>query len=456
MRPRAARLLLLAALLGGLALAQSTPPPGTPLTLEEALSQLPTAPQWQQADLTVAQAQRALESAQAATGLALSAGGGLSSSTVNGNTTLTPSLSLTASAGLLPWTPQQDAIRAAQRNLQNALAQRAATRNTLALTLEQQYFAARLSQLALSAAQQTVALREQQLAAAQAQRQLGAASQAAVLTATANLQTAQAALANAQQTAQQNLFALGNTLGVNLPDTAFSSAPADPGDPGDLGALIARAQANRSEVLAARQGVAAAQDQLNIARRSRSLPDVSASLRYGQAGAGGAGSSTLSASLDFKSGVGSASFAPPLNGSSGTSALSLGVSASFAILDPAGDAAIRSAETSLGSAQLALTLAQRQVELNVRQQYASLLGARGAIAAATTQLQTAQTTLASVQAQFAAGSVTGTDVLSAQVNLLTAEQNLESALETAQLAAFALQTAQGLGPSLPTSTGVKP
>lgn len=434
-----ARPLALGALLAlGVAGAQAATP-ATALALPDLLARLPNAPAWLQADLALQAAQRNLEAARAASGLTLGVGGSLSATTSSGTSSLSSGLNVTAGAGVLPWTGTQDAIRAAERDLVTARAQQAASRASLRLTVQQQYFAARLAQINLDLAQQTVELRTALVAAANAQRALGAASQETVLTRTADLQTAQTALDSARQTLQQATFALAATLGTPLSGVTFSTAPADPGDGGDLNALITQALAGRSSIVAADQTLQAAQDSLGIAQRDRSFPNLSATLRYGQAGSSDAGSS-VSGSLNLKTGALSASLNPAFSGNTGTNALSVGVTASFNLLDPAADARISGARTQLSSAQLNLSLARQNAELDVRQKYASLAGARGALASAQTRVQGAQTALDTANAQLAAGSATPTDVLSATVNLRTAQRDLESALETAQLAAAALQT----------------
>ena len=440
------------ALLTGLAAAQTAPatppsppasaspaaPAAAPFTLGDALNLLPNSPQWRQADLAYQAAQQALRSAQAGAGLSLAAGG--SASVVGGS--LSASVDASASLNVLPWSSTNDAIRSAERALVTARTTLATTRAKLRLTVTQQYFAARLAEQDLAVAQQTSALRQALLAAATAQRVQNTATQETLLTRQADAQQAAASLASAQSSLQTGTFALAGTLGVTLTGVTFSSAASLPDDPGDLNALVARALAQRAEVVGATESLASAQADLDAARRSRSLPALSATLKYGGSGSG-AGGTSLSTGLDLQSGDLTASFSQPLTGSQNGGSLSLGVSASYAILDPAADAKIASAQLSVSSAQTGLALARQTVEQDVRQQVAQLAAARGALEAARTRVQAAQTALDTTRAQLAAGLAVATDVTSAQLNLLSANRDLENALETAQIAAASLQTATG-------------
>lgn len=446
-RRRAPALLGLSlALLAATASAQAA---ATPLSLQQVLAQLPRSPQWQQSELTLEKARRNLEAARARVGLTVGLSGGLSSSTTfsDGSGSLTPTLGASASANVLPWSSAQDSVRAAERSLRTAEAQNNATRANLVLSAQQQYFAARLASFDRSVAQRTLELRQRQLAAANAQRELGNASQQTVLERTADFQEAQSTLAKAQQTLQQNTFALANTLGVALTNVAFSTAPQDPGEPADLNALIASALKNRSDVISAQQALASAQSELEAARRNRALPALTASVQYGQLG-GNASGTSLGGSLNFKTGAASATFNPGLGGSTSAASLALSLSASFNLIDPAAEADIQSAQTNLQAAEIALGLARQGAELAVRQQHAALRSARAPLEAVRSSVAAAQAALDAVNARFAAGSATQTDVLAAEVNLLSAQRNYEQALETAQLALHALQNAQGLIPSL--------
>ncbi len=419
--------------------APSTTAPARPFTLQDALNALPSAPQWRQADLAYQAAQQALRGAQAAAGLSVAVGGSASTATGAG---LNASVDASASLNVLPWSSTNDAVRSAERALVTARTTLGTTRARLRQTTVQQYFAARLAQQDLTVAQQTSALRQALLAAATAQRAQNTITQETLLTRQADAQAAAAAVATAQATLQTSTFALASTLGVTLSDVTFSTAPTLPAEPGDVNALVAQALAQRAEVVGANEDLANAQDDLAAARRDRSLPALSASAKYGASGSGQGGTS-LSTSLDLKTGDLTASFSQPLTGSGNNGSFSLGVSASYTIIDPVGDARIASAQVSVSNAQVALGLARQTVEQNVRQTYAQLASARDALTAAQTRLQAAQSTLDTTNAQFAAGLAIATDVTNAQVNLLQASRDLEDTLETAQLAGVSLTIATG-------------
>ncbi|WP_169737197.1 TolC family protein, partial [Deinococcus pimensis] len=120
--------------------------------------------------------------------------------------------------------------------------------------------------------------------------------------------------------------------------------------------------------IAAQQSLAGAQATLANATRDRALPNVTANVKYGAGGTG------LSGSLNLTTGVASAGVTTGFGG--GATSLSLGVGASFTLVDPVGDAKVASARTQVASAELALSLARQNVELDVRQKYDALTSAR--------------------------------------------------------------------------------
>lgn len=427
------------------------------LSLEAAQIALPNTSDWKSADLTYEAAQRSLEAAQAASGLKVT--GGTNYSLVTplqpaGSAQSSLNASVAASMGVLPWTASADAIRSASRALDRAAFTRRDTRNSLYINLSSQYFALRQATLAAGVAQATLALRQNQLRVATAQNQAGMATLEQVLTAQQNLDVANSSAVSTAGSLELAKLSLANLLSVDPQSLGQpSTAPLEPALPSEsLEALLQKALTNRSDVLKTQSQLQDAQDSLNSAQRDRVIPDSAVSVAYTN---GAQGSQTgLSAGLNFKSGNASVSGSLPLvSNSSGTanSSVSLGVSLSLPILDPSADARIASAQTALDLNQAALELVRRAAELDVRQKYQTLQTAKAAIAVAKSASNSADQALRTAQARLQAGTGTGLDVQSAQVNQQQAQANLETALAQAQIAALALQNAIGVN-----LTGDKP
>ncbi|MBI5811465.1 MAG: TolC family protein [Meiothermus silvanus] len=426
----------------GILLALAPPALGqnTSLSLNDALRALPNSPDWRSADLAYESAVRSLEAAQAATGFKLSAAGSYSLSQSNALV-----LSSTASVGVLPWSPTQDAIRSAQRALERAELTRRDARNTLYINLVTQYFNLRQAANDTAIAQATLALRERQLQVTQARHQAGNATWSDVLEAQQNLDAARSNLVSATGALAIARLTLAGTLGVNPQNLGQpATAPSEPELPsGMLEDLVQQAYARRSDVLKAQSQLQDAQDNLASAQRDRLIPDATLSVAYGGSSSGTA---SLSAGLNFKSGTASLTGSLPLVSpgiGSQSPAWSLNLQASVPLFDPVSDVKIRSAQTAVDSAQQALETARRSAEMDIRQKYQALQTAKATVAAAKTALSAAEQNLRTAQARLSAGTGTALDVQSAQLNQQQALRNLESALAQAQLAALTLQNALG-------------
>lgn len=424
-----------------LALAPPVLAQNAPLNLNDALGALPSSPDWRSADLSYESAVRTLEAAQAAAGFKLTAGG---SYTLSQSNTLT--LSSTASLGVLPWSPTQDAIRSAQRALERAALTRRDARNSLYINLVTQYFNLRQAASDAAIAQSTLALRERQLQITQARNQAGTATLSDVLEAQQNLDAARSSVVSAAGALEIARLTLAGTLGVSPSSLGQpATAPSEPELPaGTLETLLQQAYARRSDVLKAQSQLQDAQESLAAAQRDRLIPDSSLSVGYGSGIA--QGSASVSAGLNFKSGNASISGSVPVVSSGSgnqTPSWSLNLSASFPVFDPVSDAKVNSAQTALAAAQQALDAARRAAELDVRQKYQALQTAKASVAAAKAALNAANQNLRTAQARLEAGTGTALDVQSAEVNQQQASRNLETATAQAQLAALALQNALG-------------
>jgi outer membrane protein len=352
----------------------------------------------------------------------------------------------------------------AARGLYRAGLEQRDAQNALALSVVQGYLTARQAAAALALAQSQQALSQRQLEVARAQQATGVLTQESLLAAQATQEQAATTQAEAASTLDNALRQLYNTLG-GVPAgqeggvPVFVSGPAVPAAPTALATLLLRATQGRSEVLKAVSNQSDAQAAVEAARLDRILPDLSFSVQYGELASTSAGTagSTVSSALNVKTGQLSANVSLPLNqitsggqaGAAPSTSLALGLSGSFAILDPVADVTSLSARTSLASAQLALLNASAGVDLDVRQKYAALQNGLLALAAPRTSLLRAQTALASAQARLQAGLATTLDVQQAELNVVQARNTLAQAVNSAYLASLNLSVSTGeFSPSL--------
>ncbi len=430
------------ALAGSIALAQDST-----YTLENALAALQKTPDWQVADLTYQTAQRTLETAQAATGINLSAGStynGLFPSSGTSSNSL--SVNVTASADLLPWSAGYDTIRSAGRAFERARLSLRDTRNTLALTTVSSYFNARTSSLSLQAAQANEALLTSRLRVANLQYQNGQIAFADVLTAQQNLATAQSSTLSTQNTLAIALAQLGVLSG-----TQFTSAPTPLELPrGTPEALITAALTRRGDVLQAVSRVQDAEDALANAQRNRVIPNASLSLGVGQlSSTGSLGSPSLVGSVNFQSGVTALTGSVPIvqpgsgSGSNTNTGVNVSVSASFPILGPSLDASVNAAQTALDAAKASLETTRRAAAIDVAQRLNTAQVSSAQVKAAQSVVDTAQKTFETATAKNKAGLNTAIDLEAARVNVLQAQSSLESALVAQVSAVYQLQNAIG-------------
>ncbi len=429
----------LLALLGSAALAQDAG-----YSLQSAFAAVQATPDWQSADLTYQTAQRNLETAQAATGINLSAGssyGGTFPS--SGSSSNSVSVSVTASANVLPWSASYDAIRSAQRAFERASLTQRDARNSLALTTVSSYFSARNSSLSLQAAQANEALLTSRLRVANLQYQNGQIAFADLLTAQQNLATAQSATLSSQNALDIALAQLGVSA-----STKFTTAPTALELPqGTPEALIKAALERRSDVLQAVSRVQDAEDALGNAQRNRVLPNASLSLGVGQLSAtGSVGSPSLTGSLNFQSGTTALTGTVPVvqsGSSSGGTGLNVSLSASFPVLGPSLDASVNAAQTGLDAAKASLETARRAAAIDVAQRLSTAQIANAQIKAAQSAVDSAQKTYETATARNKAGLNTAIDLEAARVNLLQAQTSLETALAAQVSAVYQLQNAIG-------------
>lgn len=446
--------------LSGASLAQSAAPaqnaapqaaPSGDLTLDAALAGLAAAPSVTQAGLSVQVAQESLSAARRSLGLSVSVTGsanyaGAVTTTGTEGTATTAAASLSGSAGvnvslgLLPWSSHQTGLQGAERNLALARARLAEAQATARLNVVTQYLAGVLATQDMVLAQRTLALRQRQLAVEQAQQANGNATAQSVLSAQANVQAAQGAQVQAAASLDAARRSLGAALGTDLGQRTFSTAPQTTFTLPDVAALVVRARAQRREVLEAQGTLASAQEALETQRRDVTLPDVTASVRYGP-GTGG-----LQASLNLKQGTVGAGYTLPVGTSGGTSRVTASLTGSYVVYSPALRAELSAAQATVTQAQLSLNVAGQNVELDVRTRHSTLQASVIAVQGRETQVRVAQAALEAARTRLEAGTGTADDVTAAELSLLQAQRDLLSARITAQINLIQLQNAAG-GPA---------
>lgn len=419
-----------------------------PFTLEAALAQLAKSPSVTQAQLSVQVAQANLNAARTALGLTVSVNGnaGYSGSydTVAGGVTTTMpsdtsgSAGINASLGILPWSTNQTTLRTAQRSLTLAQARLVSAQSAAQLNVAQQYFAAVLASQDTELAGRTLALRQRQLSIAQTQQANGNATPESVLSAQAAVQSAQAGQLQAAANLEAARLSLGAALGTPLGNVTFTSQPTEPQALPDVNALVIRARTQRVDAVDAQNTLSAAQDTLDLLRRDTSLPDLTASVRYGPAGSGG-----LTASLNLKQGTLGAGYNVPFNGTSSPDRFVASITGSYVIYSPSQRAQLSAAQANVTQAQLSLSVTQQTAELDVRTKYSAAQTSLIAVQTRATQVQVASLTLDASRTRLEAGTGTQDDVTNAEINLAQAQRDLQNARITAQLALIQLINAAG-------------
>ncbi|GAA5513560.1 hypothetical protein Dcar01_02301 [Deinococcus carri] len=432
--------------------------PATPLTLENILTLLRSSPGWRSAELQYRSARLALDSARARAGLNVTVGTDVAAVKVpasSGDFTLGTTLTAQASASVLPWSPALEAVRSAERNLGRAAAELRAAQLTATVNAVQAYYAARNAAANLALADAQTALSERQLAVAGAQRAAGVLSAEGLLARQDALADAQAAQREARTNLDLAARGLANLLGrpVTLPTdpAAFSPLPPIPQAPAAPDALIGRALTARPEVARARNDLADAQAQVRAAQLDARLPDLTASVQYGELGTTQTTAGrVVGGSLNVKTGVlaGQVSF-PLKEATDRPTGLALALSGSFAVIGGGKQTALASAGVGADLAGVALDSARQSVDLDVRQRAADLQAALDRVASDRAALARAQAALATAQARLAAGLATDLDVQAAQLSVTQTQLTLNGAGVQAYLASLRLMQATGdLDPTL--------
>ena len=492
MRHRVLFSLLLPALLGGAAAqdAVSAPPLPAPsaaqpaaLTLPQLLRDLRTSPGWRGADLTYRAAELGLQSARARAGLTVQAGASASLSKFpwdSGEWSLGPALTASFALPVLPWSPQREGVRSAERALGAAAIELRSSRAGLTVQALQAYASARNAAAAQQLAAAQVVLAENLLGVARQQREQNLISQAALLERQAAAEQARAGAEQAGRGLSLAAAQLSRVLGRSV---TLSGNPADYAPVGTLvpanlqgqplDALIARALTQRPEIARTQAGLADAQAALASAERDQRLPDLSASVQAGQFAS--TGGRTVGGSFGLKSGTVSGQLNFPLKEpTTGATApgpdgqpvtrqvalpngVALNLSGTFTLLGSGRSQATAQAQAATEQAALALDSARQGVELEVRSRVADLENARDALTAARTSLTRAETGLNDARARLEAGLGTALEVAQAELALTQARATFANLEAQVALAALNLAQATGdLDPLLLTPLGDRP
>ncbi len=427
----------------------STPPAApTAAPLDGLLLTLRGSPGWRSADLTYRAAQLQLDSARARAGLSLTAGASGAVTKVpwdSGDWLASGTVTLTASLPVLPWSPQRELLRSAERGVQAAALELRSARGTLTLQLLQAYAAVRGAAQALALADAQLALAVQSEQVARSQRAQGLLPEAALLSQVATLEGARAGRDQAARALTQAGQTLTRLLGQDMPvatlDLTRPLPDLTPG--GDEAALVARALTQRPEVRRAQATLADAQAQRDAAALDARLPDLSASVSAGQlTSAQGSAGRTVSGTLNVKTGTLGAQVSLPLRQpAQPVSGVNLSLTASLPILGRTTDTALAQAQVGAAQAQLALDSARQATELDVRTRLAAAQDERGALTAAQTRVQAAELNVQAARARLDAGLATRLDVQQAELNLLQAQQALDAQRDRVAVAGAALAQA---------------
>lgn len=457
----------------GVEAAPTTPAPAT--TLPELLRALRLSPGWRGADLTYRAAELGLQSARARAGLSLTVGGNAALVKYpwdSGEWTASPALTATLALPVLPWSPQREAVRSAERAVSAAATELRSSRASLTVQVAQAYSSARSAAAALELAQAQLALAERLLAVGQSQRAENLIPVAALLERQANVEQARASAGQARRGLTLAAAQLARLLGrsVTLADAPVGYAPLTAllpaawreGTPPALDALIARALERRPEVARAGVALADAQAALSAAELNQRLPDATASVQAGQlAVGGGSAGRTVGGSFDLKSGTVGAQVNFPLKdpvtrvtapGPDGQpvtterptpSGVALSLSANFPVLGSGRPQATAQAQAGVEQARLAVDSVRQGIELEVRSRFAEYENARDSLTAAQTGLTRATENLSNARIRLQEGLGTVLDVAQAEFALLQARSAAENLRAQLDLAALSLAQATG-------------
>jgi outer membrane protein len=421
----------------------------TAFTLEEGWKALPQSTAWRAADNAFLIAERNLNAARAAAGLTVTVGGDVirnqissSDAALNG-TALTASVNAQASIAVLPWSAVFDGVRGAQRNLERVGLDLKEARAGLQLQFLTFYAQAQLAQTDAVLAAQNLVFAAKKLQITKAQLEAGTATNEAVLSAEASLRSGEAnvkAADNAKRLTAQGVFVF---LGIATRATVFSSLIAAPklGEI-NLEVLVKSAKNFRPDVLRAILAVQQAQDDLEIAKRDRWVPNLGLNAGVNGVTADGKPTGTqLSTNLNLGNGALSVQGAYAPSSSSNATALTLSLQISIPIVAPTSDARVGTAEAALNAVRLNLETVNNSAELEVQNKFFEREAAIAGQDVAQANLDVAKRRTTDNTARLAVGLITSLELVQSEILELQTTRELQNAGIQAALSGFRLLNA---------------
>lgn len=308
---------------------------------------------------------------------------------------------------------------------------------TVEFDVSSAYYAALQARHQLQVARDSLNLAQVQLKLVQAQFKAGVASRADVLTAQLPVAQAQLAVAQAANGEQTQLALMLDTMGlpaqtpVTISDESASPAPLPA-----LGDILATANRERPDLLAAQSSADSAAASLRSARLGL-FPSISGTASTNT------NSSKQTTNQPNTSGTGPPTISTTTSGVYAPS-WSLGLSLSVPIFDGGltrGETA--QAQGALDEANANLKTTQLLVSLNIQQAYLGVQTAEAGLSAANAEYSQAKTVLDVTNAQYKAGVTTLPLLLNAQVGLAKAEGDQVNALYTYKTAWQQLLLSEG-------------
>jgi len=344
---------------------------------------------------------------------------GVVNGTLSSTNETTPySFSLTLSYDLYTGNSVQDQIAIEQATLDADEAAYAAEAAQIVLQVREAYYNLWATASAVTAAQQTVNEATENVRVTQLKVTAGTAPMYDLLQAQTSLASDQQTLTQDKASAVTAQYTLNKLLTLPLVTVVTPTTPMGlPQPPQQVDTLVSAALRQRPEIREAQAKIASAQASIDLAK-SGLRPTVTIS--------GGPTSST-----------------------GGLSALPVSWSGTLGVTLTIFDggltkAEIAAAEGQLQQAQLSLQQEQQTVESDVRSAYLSLQQAAEQLRAAQVEQTYAQETLRVANLKYRSGAGTQLDVITAQQNLLSAENAVISATYSYNAALAELDQATGL------------
>lgn len=408
------------------------------LSFAQALKAVLQAPAVATASADLAIANSRLAARQAAVHASVSVGSSANLA-LAGDTTISASVSGSATFDVLPYGPSQDALERAQASVARASATLADTTRSTRVSVATEYLTALRASQEVALQQEALTLADANLQAAQARNQAGAASDADVLSAQIDVASATDDLATAKRDARKALAALSQTLGIQV-----TAVAGDPAVSLDTSRLAANATLDdRSDVVGATLDVASAELDLQAARRDAG---ISASATLSFATSTNDAGITLSTSFDTSTLQPSAG-ATLTVGANGSASTSLGASVGVTIpLDSSSGATLRAYQQAVTVAEQQLTSTRNAAAVEIADARRNLQGEQAQLELQTQLVAQADATLTRTKVRYDLGLVSVLDVQNASLTLHQAQLARDRADDATLVAGLQLAQSMAIDP----------